>query len=118
MSTPSLLFGRSMTCPTEAFTWKSLPKYFSSVRALAGDSTMTRFFAMPLFLSGDFSYVNQGGNEVFPGQLLHGALQLQSQEPLQHGRRRQTAARDDGIDVHRFMAHASEHRSVRGAGHH
>ena len=59
MSTPSLLFGRSMTWPTDAFTWKSLPRYFSSVRALAGDSTMTRFFAMPYSLAGTASNVNR-----------------------------------------------------------
>src|SRR5690349_5958407 len=43
MSTPSLLLGRSRTCPLEARTSKPGPRYFPMVRALAGDSTMTRF---------------------------------------------------------------------------
>src|SRR3569833_925661 len=33
--------GRSMMCPTDARTSKPLPKYFSIVFALAGDSTIT-----------------------------------------------------------------------------
>jgi hypothetical protein len=37
--------GRSRTCPIEAFTVKSLPRYLLIVFALAGDSTMTRFLA-------------------------------------------------------------------------
>ena len=41
--------GRSITWPTEAFTVKSRPRYFLIVFALAGDSTMTRFFAMARF---------------------------------------------------------------------
>src|SRR5512136_1356478 len=44
MSTPSLLLGRSMMWPTEAFTVKSLPRYFPMVFALAGDSTTTSDF--------------------------------------------------------------------------
>jgi hypothetical protein len=36
----------------EAFTWKSLPRYLLIVLALAGDSTMTRFFASVPSLSG------------------------------------------------------------------
>src|SRR5690606_12130023 len=37
---------RSRTWPYDASTSKSLPRYFSIVRALAGDSTMTTFLAM------------------------------------------------------------------------
>src|SRR5690606_13006088 len=37
---------RSRTCPYDASTSKSLPRYFSIVRALAGDSTMTTFLVM------------------------------------------------------------------------
>ena len=33
-------------CPTEAQTWKFLPRYFARVFALAGDSTTTKFFAI------------------------------------------------------------------------
>src|SRR5882672_5476216 len=44
MSTPSLLFGRSRTCPFEARTSNPGPRYLPMVRAFAGDSTMTRFF--------------------------------------------------------------------------
>ena len=41
-STPRRDFGRSRTCPTEARTSYSLPRMLESVRAFAGDSTMTR----------------------------------------------------------------------------
>src|SRR5262245_60529231 len=41
MSTPIRLFGRSLTCPIDAFTVKSAPRYFLIVRAFAGDSTTT-----------------------------------------------------------------------------
>src|SRR5512134_2260790 len=37
---------RSRTWPYDASTSKSVPRYFSMVRALAGDSTMTRFLPM------------------------------------------------------------------------
>ena len=40
------LRGRSMICPIEARTSKSLPRNFSIVFALAGDSTITRFLVM------------------------------------------------------------------------
>src|SRR4029079_7821990 len=45
-STPSPFCGRSMMCPIEARTSKTPPKNFSIVVAFAGDSTMTRFFAI------------------------------------------------------------------------
>src|SRR5262245_47839272 len=47
VSTPNPLLGRSMMWPIEARTSKSLPRNFSMVFALAGDSTITRCFAMP-----------------------------------------------------------------------
>src|SRR5258707_13700766 len=45
-STPSPFEGRSLMCPIEAITMKSLPRYLLIVFALAGDSTITRFFAI------------------------------------------------------------------------
>src|SRR6266404_6876503 len=48
MSTPILLFGRSITWPTDAFTTYPEPRYFLMVFALAGDSTTTRVFPRPL----------------------------------------------------------------------
>src|SRR5579875_2194421 len=45
MSTPSLLRGRSLTCPIDATTLYRRSKSFFSVRALVGDSTTTRVFA-------------------------------------------------------------------------
>ncbi len=47
-STPSVFLGRSRTCPMEAFTVKSFPRYLLIVFALAGDSTITRFLATSL----------------------------------------------------------------------
>src|SRR5262245_37428636 len=44
MSMPNLLRGRSRTWPLQATTSKSGPRYLLIVLALAGDSTMTRFF--------------------------------------------------------------------------
>src|SRR5215471_13510599 len=56
MSTPSLLFGKSFTWPSEAFTTKSLPRYLLIVFAFAGDSTITSdFFAAILRLSNKSS---------------------------------------------------------------
>src|ERR1051326_2384794 len=46
MSTPRPFDGRSLICPIEAFTTKSLPRYLLIVFALAGDSTTTRFLAI------------------------------------------------------------------------
>src|ERR1041385_4022938 len=46
-STPSLFLGRSRTCPMEAMTLKSRPKYLLIVFAFAGDSTMTSALAIP-----------------------------------------------------------------------
>ena len=40
-STPMSFLGRSMMCPTDARTSNPLPRYFSIVFALAGDSTIT-----------------------------------------------------------------------------
>src|SRR5947209_599309 len=44
MSMPKRLLGRSRTCPLLATTSKSSPRYLLIVRALAGDSTITRCF--------------------------------------------------------------------------
>ena len=41
-STPSLLFGKSLRCPTDAITTKSLPINFLRVLTLVGDSTIRR----------------------------------------------------------------------------
>src|SRR5258706_1683315 len=48
MSTPSLLFGRSMMCPFEAITMNPRPRNLLSVRDLVGDSTMTSGLPAPL----------------------------------------------------------------------
>src|SRR2546425_11280157 len=47
MSTPILLFGRSITWPTDAFTTYPGPRYFLMVFALAGDSTTTSVLDRP-----------------------------------------------------------------------
>src|SRR5580692_3169617 len=52
VSTPSVLLGRSMTWPIEASTVKPLPRYFSIVFALVGDSTITK----PLDNGSSFSW--------------------------------------------------------------
>src|SRR5579862_775551 len=106
MSTPNLLFGKSMTCPTDAFTWNSRPRYFWSVRAFAGDSTITRFFAIPSTLSRRRANVNRHCDKVLSRQLLYHAGQLQPEQVLKHDRRRQTAAPDDGVNVQCFVPHA------------
>src|SRR3990172_3329795 len=46
--TPSCDFGRSRTCPTDAWTSYLLPRMLESVRAFAGDSTITRLLPEPL----------------------------------------------------------------------
>ncbi len=50
-ATPSLLFGKSIMCPIEDLISYSFPKNLPMVRALVGDSTITRFF---IFLSLSF----------------------------------------------------------------
>src|ERR1700722_10604916 len=45
-STERFFFGRSFTCPSEAFTTNCLPRYLPIVFAFAGDSTMTRLFSI------------------------------------------------------------------------
>ena len=47
-STPKFFFFRSRMCPKLDMTLKSLPRNFSIVLALAGDSTMTKFLGMCL----------------------------------------------------------------------
>src|SRR3954469_165995 len=72
MSTPSLLLGRSRTCPLEARTSNPGPRYFPMVRALAGDSTITRFFprlpgraAAEPFAGSSSSRSSSGGATAF-----------------------------------------------------
>ena len=50
MSTPILLLGRSRRCPWEAATTYFEPRIWPTVRALAGDSTITRL------LPAEFSF--------------------------------------------------------------
>src|SRR5690349_15855234 len=45
--TPSLFLGRSRTCPIDAITLKSRPRYFLIVFAFVGDSAMTSVLAIP-----------------------------------------------------------------------
>src|ERR1700735_1882497 len=47
-STDRFFFGRSFTCPSEAFTTNCLPRYLPIVFSFAGDSTMTRLFSIEL----------------------------------------------------------------------
>src|SRR5579883_1192558 len=44
MSMPKRVLGKSRTCPLLAATSKSAPRYLLMVLALAGDSTITKFF--------------------------------------------------------------------------
>src|SRR5262245_54163544 len=78
--------GRSRTCPMDAFTWKSRPRYLLIVFALAGDSTMTRFLATLILTPLGPAY------EERARQALHLPLQLQLPQPLQQLRHRHAAA--------------------------
>ncbi len=49
-STPNSLDGRSAMCPKLEETLKSFPRNFSMVFAFAGDSTITKFFAIYMFV--------------------------------------------------------------------
>src|SRR3954453_9889510 len=51
-STAPSLGTRSRTCPYEARTVKSLPRYLLIVLALAGDSTMSRCLGMSVLYGG------------------------------------------------------------------
>src|SRR5262245_36605101 len=46
-STPIFDLGRSLMCPTDAFTVNPAPRYFLIVFALAGDSTITSARSFP-----------------------------------------------------------------------
>src|SRR5262245_51147636 len=61
MSMPKRLLGRSRTCPLQATTSYSGPRYLLMVLALVGDSTMTRFF---FFRAGTGNSSWSGGGPV------------------------------------------------------
>src|SRR5947209_20276433 len=69
MSMPKRLLGRSRTCPLLARTSKSGPRYLLIVRALAGDSTMTRdfFFFRVATLGLLAGSISVRGRRVRPG---------------------------------------------------
>ena len=50
ISTPNPFFTKSLICPKLDLTVKSLPKNPSMVFAFAGDSTITKFFAMYIYV--------------------------------------------------------------------
>src|SRR5262249_44099102 len=62
MSMPKRLLGRSRTWPLLATTSKSGPKDLLIVRALAGDSTMTRFFFFRAATGGSSSAGGEMGS--------------------------------------------------------
>src|SRR5712691_3218904 len=88
-STPSVFLGRSRTCPMEAFTWKSFPRYLLIVFALAGDSTITRFFAtwVPAPPVKKMTPVSMVADEEGPGQAAHLVAQFQLTETGEQLRR-------------------------------
>src|SRR6516162_5493831 len=57
MSMPKSFLGKSRTCPLLAATSKSAPRSLLIVLALAGDSTITRFF---FFLGGTVLLPSRG----------------------------------------------------------
>src|ERR1700694_6051847 len=50
-STPISFLGKSMMCPTDARTSYPLPRYFSIVFALAGDSTITNALLIAILIT-------------------------------------------------------------------
>ena len=50
-STERFFLGRSFTWPRDALTVNCFPRYLPIVFAFAGDSTITRFFAIVLLLT-------------------------------------------------------------------
>src|SRR3990170_997840 len=80
MSTPREPLGRSLTWPMEARTSYPEPRKPARVRALAGDSTMTRFFLRFLGIAGArwcaLSHLSHA-DIVHAAHLSHHALQLQ-----------------------------------------
>ena len=65
ISTAILLLGRSLMWPLEATTLYLLPKNFSIVEALEGDSTMIRFFFNGIFTSSNLVFPLQGIAIIF-----------------------------------------------------
>src|SRR5215831_13811051 len=72
MSTPSVLLGRSLTCPSEASTEKPFPRYFWIVFALAGDSTMTKPFdnGSSVLVRFDLKLARMGAGQQVTGRKL------------------------------------------------
>src|SRR5271156_5552862 len=64
MLMPKRLLGRSRTCPLLATTSKSSPRYLLIVFALAGDSTITRFFFFFAATDGSLRYWHRGSGWV------------------------------------------------------
>src|SRR5215831_3249617 len=104
-STARSFLGRSFTWPREAFTTKFLPRYLLIVFAFAGDSTITRAFAIklhsqnkppPWMAPSELPHFNK----VAPGQLLHGAFDLQFEQGCDDLRRGDLLTGfDQGIEV-------------------
>src|SRR5580692_4057340 len=62
--------GRSMMCPTDARTSKPLPRYFSIVFALAGDSTITSDLLIAiLYYYRSFCFVSTPTHSIPSGLL-------------------------------------------------
>src|ERR1700693_729023 len=64
VSTAPVLGTRSRTCPYEARISKSLPRYFCSVLAFAGDSTISKLVAMRV-VSGSMQLCGMQRREQF-----------------------------------------------------
>src|SRR3977135_2846284 len=88
-STPRPLEGRSLICPIEAITMKSLPRYLLIVFALAGDSTMTKFFAITSQVrSGpDDCLMTGGGFQTNCRRFLGARIKITLSMPLTPNRR-------------------------------
>src|SRR6266446_6356434 len=110
MSTPSFDFGRSITWPTDAFTWYLRPRYLPSVFALAGDSTMTRFLAMVRNAAGS----RRLAPEALAGKLRDEAAELEREQRLERVRRGEPRAPDHLVDVPAVRPDAGEHAPLVG----
>src|ERR1035438_5476623 len=88
-STARSFLGRSLMCPSDAFTTNCLPRYLLMVFAFAGDSTITNAFAIFSFgMIADYPVTLPHFNKILARQLLNKPEHLQFEERRDELRRR------------------------------
>src|SRR6185437_15283354 len=120
-STAPVFGTRSRTCPYDARISKSLPRYFLSVFAFDGDSTMSRFDAMDV--PGFFLFYNAVRGRL-PARLRRARIdaleeasrergdtpfELEARDARGEFRDREAGAHGELLEGHRIECHRRKH---------